>query len=128
MIDRSKYSHDDIVKFFGCSLYLSKKAAELSKDNFHIPEKKQTKRERLDVPKCEHFLHFLFSSGMIQDVAYGSKKLKFDSGEIKELPRAILTCKYSHAIATYMNVCEQAGYEPISESSLWRILNQIKPS
>ena len=50
---------------------------------------------------------------MIQEVAFGTRKLKFDSGEVKEPPRAILTCKYSHAIRVAILTCEKSGYEQV---------------
>lgn len=125
LVDKRKYTHDYICQLFGCSRYLVKKAVALS-ETWHIPEKEKITRERLDVSKCEHFIQFVFSSGMIQDVAYGSRK--FDSGDVQDIPRAILTCKYSHAIGTYLDICEKTDFKPVSEASLWRILRELKPS
>ena len=66
---------------------------------------------------------------MTRDVAYGTRKLKLDSGGISKIPQTILlTCKYSDAISTYMDISEKNGFEPVSEFSLWRILKEIKPS
>ena len=65
---------------------------------------------------------------MIQEIVFGTGKLKFDSAEVKEVPQAILTCKYSHAIAAYLKSCSESGYEALSKSSLWRILHELKPS
>ena len=65
---------------------------------------------------------------MIQEIVFGTRKLKFDSAEVKEVPQAILTCKYSHAIAAYLKSCSESGYEALSKSSLWRILHELKPS
>ena len=80
-----------------------KKAVSLSTEEWHGKEK--ITRSRLDINKCEHFLYHLFYNGMIQEVPFGTRKLKFDSGEIKEVSRAILTRKYSHAIAAYLESC-----------------------
>ena len=65
---------------------------------------------------------------MVQVVAFGTRKLKFDSGEGKEIPRAILICKYSHVIAAYLESSKESGYEALSKSSLWRILLELKSS
>ena len=51
--------------------------------------------------KTEHFLEFFFSRGLLQDVACGVNKTKFDSGEQQKVTNAILTMKYSHTIAFY---------------------------
>ena len=51
--------------------------------------------------KIEHFLEFLFSRSLLQDVAYGVNKIKFDLGEQQKVPNAILTMKYCHTIAFY---------------------------
>ena len=85
-------------------------------------------RSRLDINKCEHFLYHLYDNGMIQVVAFGTRKLKFDSVESKEVPRAILICKYSHLIAACLESCKESGYEALSKSSLWRILHELKSS
>ena len=76
----------------------------------------------------EHFLDFIFSSGMLKDVAYGVTKIKYDSGEEQKVTYAILTTKFSHAIAFYIESCKIADLSPLSESSLWKILHVIKPS
>ena len=48
--------------------------------------------------KIEHFLEFLFSRSLLQDVAYGVNKIKFDLGEQQKVPNAILTMKYCHTL------------------------------
>lgn len=69
-----------------------------------------------------------FDNRMIQEVAFGTRKLKFDRGEAKEVLWANLSCKYSHAIAAYIESCKVNGYEALRKSSLWRILHEVKPS
>ena len=44
----------------------------------------------------------------MQDVAYGTTKLKYGSGETKTLPHAILTATYSHVIASYNQRCSES--------------------
>ena len=79
--------------------------------------------------KIEHFLEFLFSRGLLQDVAYGVNKIKFDSGEQQKVANAILTMKYCQLIAFYKEICQEINYSPMSDTSLWRVLpNGINPS
>ena len=33
--------------------------------------------------KCDHFLKFYFSNGLLQDVACGTTKLKYTTGKLK---------------------------------------------
>ena len=53
---------------------------------------------------------------MIQEVAFETRKLKFDSGEVKEVTRAILTCKYNHTIPAYLKSSKKVGMRHYSES------------
>ena len=78
--------------------------------------------------KIEHFLEFLFSGGLLQDVAYGVNKIKFDSGEQQKVTNAILTMKYSYTITFYREICQEINYSPMSDTSLWRVLHGINPS
>ena len=129
LIDHDKYSHQLIKSVFACSEHILKKSIIMSKQPaFQIPTKTTFKRNKLNVAKCEHFIDYMFANGFIQDTAFGSRKLKFDSGEVQEIPRAILTCKFSHLIGSYLDACERTDFEPVSPSTLWRILRNIKPS
>ena len=93
-----------------------------------IPVEKEITRNQLDQKKAEHFLDFIFNSNLLQDVAYGVTKIKFDLNDVYKISRAVLTAKMSHTIAFYNEVCRSENYSPLSESSLWRILHAVKPS
>ena len=69
---------------------------------------------------------------MIQDLAYGTTIIKYDSGERQMLPYAVITAMRSHVIQEYKHYCQehlllQKG-QYLSDSCLWRILKNIKPS
>ena len=93
MIDHKKYTIDFIASIFNCSKYLVKKACKWKQHSVGIefPTKNKIKRNKLDIQKCEHFLDYLFTSGLTQDVAYSITKLEFDSGGTKTIPHAVLT-------------------------------------
>ena len=40
----------------------------------------------------------------------------------------MLATKYSHTISFYLEACKNSDYNPLSKSSLWRILALLKPS
>ena len=89
--------------------------------------KKNFSRCRMDMRKVEHFIDFIFSNGLLQDVAYNVTKLKYDSGDKETIPHMILKSKYSHIIAFYQQCCFESSHTPLSESTLWKILHAKKP-
>ena len=130
MLDHSNLTKQRIMEIFNCSKYRIDLARHFhaSSKGLVIPEKGIISRNRLDLNKCEHFLEWIFMSGLLQDVAYGVSSVKYDSGEVQKVANAILTTKYSHTIAFYKEICRESQYTPLSDSSLWRILHAIKPS
>ena len=130
LVDHSRHTKDRIQEYFGCSKYqvdMARKLRSIQK-GLTIPERKPIRRNKLNTYKMEHFIEFLFASGLLQDVAYGVTKIKFDSGTVQTIPHAILTSKYSHTVAFYLQMCNDVGFQPLSGSTLIRILNVLKPS
>ena len=68
----------------------------------------------------------------MQDVAYGTMVIKFDSGEKQVRPHAVLTAMRSHLVQDYKQHCKEnlslSKGEFLSDSTLWKILRNIKPS
>ena len=79
-------------------------------------------RVRLDATKTDHFLRFISSAFLLQNVSYGTKSLKLDSGEKFLIPAAIRTLIPSRIIKQYRSYCESVAFEPYSERTLFRIL------
>ena len=50
---------------------------------------------------------------MLQDVAYGVTKIKYDPGEEQKIAHAILTSKFSHVTAFYIESCEITDFLPL---------------
>ena len=119
LIDFSKYSHKFLMEVFCCSKYKIDKAKMLANKSkgLTLPRKGSFMNNKLNTTKVEHFLDFFFDSGLLQDVAYVINKLKYDSGNIQILPKAILTCKYSQLIDFYQHFCKESDYQPLSEST-----------
>ena len=123
LVGHQKYTKDDIMKTFNCSRYMVDKAQKLWSEcvGLAIPEKtKQSRINRLPIAKVEYFLDFLFSSNLMQDVAYGVNKINFDSGDEQKVANSILTMKYSYTTAYYRQFFSDTSFEPISESTLWK--------
>ena len=86
-------------------------------------------RKRLNVDAARQFLEFLFTSGLISDIGYGTKTLIYSNGQKQLLQKSILTIAKSHTIIAYKDYCTSMDVDSkISDSSLWNILNEIKPS
>ena len=85
-------------------------------------------RQKIDHKKAEHFLDYLFESDALQDVAYRTTTLKYDSGVKQSVSHAVLTALKSHVIQDYFAYCSDVGCEPLSRTTLWNILSAIKPS
>ena len=50
----------------------------------------------MNMDKVEHSLGFVFESGLLQNVAYGTRYTKFDSGFNLKVANALLTTKSIH--------------------------------
>ena len=125
-----QYSKFNIMNYFECSKRKVDNARKLHSltEGIHIPGNKKHTQSKLDLRKCDHFLDFVFHNGLIQDVAYGTTNLTYSSGDTQTIPHAVITARYKHIIAYYPQFCEDNNYESLSESSLYRILKELKPS
>ena len=81
------------------------------------------KRTHLDPVKTNHFVNFIASANFIQDVAYGTKELKLDSGEKITIPNVIRTMVPSRIIKQYISYCQETEFKPASERTLYRIID-----
>jgi hypothetical protein len=125
------YSKEELMKKFGCSKYMvdtARKYVDLYGPMNHDKPQHDIVRSRLDMEKVEHFLDFICSSGMLQDVAVGTSNLKPDCGEEITVARAVRTNLRSHVIQLYVDYCKGQDYKPISERKLFEILDLTKAS
>ena len=80
-------------------------------------------RARIENERVDHFLDYISRSELLQDVAFGSKTLKLDSGERVIIPAVVRTLIPSRIIHQYICHCKQEQFQPVSERSLYRILD-----
>ena len=85
-------------------------------------------RTRIDPAKVDHFLDFIARPDILQDVAFGTKKLKLDSGEHIIIPAVIRTLIPSRVIEQYAAYCKQESFKPAGDRSLSRILDVCSAS
>ena len=79
-------------------------------------------RTKIDPVKVDHFINFISRPEFVQDVAFGTKTMKLDSGERIIIPAVIRTLIPSRIISQYMEYCREEGFLPASERSLYRMI------
>lgn len=85
-------------------------------------------RTRLDPPKVDHFLDFVSRPEFLQDVAFGTKTMKMDSGKHITIPAVVRTLIPTRIIEQYFSYCKQQQFEPAGERSLYRVLEVCSAS
>lgn len=88
-----------------------------------VPVSEKKHRVRLDMKKVDHFVEFANRPHFYQDVAYGNKILKLDSGEKIQMPNVVRTVARSTMINQYFEFCKEEQFEPLSRSTLFKILD-----
>lgn len=76
----------------------------------------------LDMVKVDHFVDFVNRPYFHQDVAFGMRKLKLESGETIEMPNVVRTVTRSTIVAQYLQFCKDENFKSLSRSTLFRIL------
>ena len=85
-------------------------------------EKRSQHRVRMDKTKLDHFLEFTSRPYYYQDVAFGSRSVTLESGEELVMPNVVRTVARCTIINQYLEYCEETSFQPISRSSMWRVL------
>ena len=127
---KEHYTKEKIMEVFRCTKYQidkSRQMADLYGPASSAPHTTHS-RQKIDQKKTEHFLDYLFESGALQDVAYGTTTLKYDSGDKQSVSHAVLTALKGHVIQNYFAYCSDVGCKLLSRTTLWNILSAIKPS
>ena len=78
--------------------------------------------------KVEHFLTFITSTHIIQDLPFGEKTLKLSSGEQLKIPNVVRSLIPEQIMRQYQGYCRDVEFDPASRSTLLRILNVCSAS
>ena len=78
--------------------------------------------------KVDHFVEFINRPYFYQDVSYGTKFLKLDSGETIEMQKVVRTVTRSTMISQYIQFCQEEKFEPLSCTTLLKILEVRRAS
>ena len=82
----------------------------------------EKKRMRIEPVKLEHFVSFITSPHVIQDVLFGEKLLNLSTGEIIKTPNVIRTMIPERIVQQYQQYCCETDFEPMSKRTLQRVL------
>lgn len=69
----------------------------------------------------------MFTTGLLQEVAYGTTSLKLDSGEKITVSNTILNGIYEHAVKQYIIHCNEVNFDPLGRTTLLKMLHKMKP-
>ena len=72
--------------------------------------------------KVDHFIDFTNRPYYHQHVAFGTRRLKLESGETIEMPNIIRKVTKCTMVVQYLQFCKEEEFEPLSRSTLFRIL------
>ena len=78
--------------------------------------------------KLDHFLSFITSTHIIQDLPFGENTLRLSSREELKIPSVVRSQIPQHIVQQYQGYCEDVGFVPMSRSTLLRVLNVCSAS
>ena len=83
---------------------------------------------RVSVEKLDHFFTFITSGQVIQDLPFGEKTLKLSDNTKITIPNVVCTLIPEQLVQQYHSYCQETGFEPMSRSSLCRVLKVCSAS
>jgi len=89
-----------------------------------------TKNTRMYVSneKLDRFLTFITSGEVIQDLPFGEKTLKLSNSTKITVPNVVRTLIPEQVVQQYTTYCQETGFQPMSRSSLCRVLKVCSAS
>jgi hypothetical protein len=80
-------------------------------------------RMRFSTSQVEHFVEFITSSHIVQDLPFGEKTITLSTRETIKVPNVIRIMIPERITTQYINYCKESRFEPLNRSTLLRILN-----
>ncbi|KAL9967966.1 hypothetical protein ACROYT_G026285 [Oculina patagonica] len=90
--------------------------------------KEQIFRCRLDMEKVKDFVYFISRSTFLQDVAFGTKTLKLQSGESIPIPALVRTMTATKIVHLYQEECKAENKIPLKERTCFRLIEVCSAS
>ena len=86
-----------------------------------VPQQPTT-RIRVDLRQLDHFLGFITSPHLVQDLPFGQKHLKLSSGEVIQVPNVIRMMIPERVVQQYTQYCLKINFRPFSGTTMRRVL------
>lgn len=80
-------------------------------------------RQRLDPSKIDYFINWIIDSNLLINVPWGHSNLKLNSGVVIPIPRQVLQAQHSQIVYLYKQHCDDVGISPMSNRTVYSILN-----
>lgn len=80
-------------------------------------------RMRVNPSQLDHFLSFITSPHVIQDLPFGQRYLHLSNGKVLETPNVIRSMIPQRIITQYQQYCLETNAKPFSVSTMQRILS-----
>ena len=81
----------------------------------------------LSTDKVEHFISFINSPHIIQDLLFGERIIKLSTKEIIKVPNVIRVVVPERIVRQYQAYCQASDFNPMSRSTLLRVLVCVWP-
>ena len=88
----------------------------------------ESPRLRIDANQLDHFVVFIRSPHLVQDLLFGEKHLQLSSGKIIMVPNIIRTMISGGIVMQYRQYCSATNFKPFSRSTMLRILTECSAS
>ena len=92
-----------------------------------VPTNAQTK-SFIPEAKLAHFLDFITSSHVIQDLPFGAKTITLSTNEVVQVPNVVRNMIPERIVCQYQKYSAEHDFTPMSRSTLLRILHVCSAS
>lgn len=89
---------------------------------------KLSPRMCVSLDQLDHFLTFITSPHVVQDLPFGERNLVLSSGEVVKTPNVIRMMIKQRTITQYLQYCKENNFTPFSSSTMYRILTSCSAS
>ena len=80
-------------------------------------------RLRIELTQLDHFLDYITSPHVTQDLPFGQRYLRLSSVQVLETPNVIRTMIPSRLVRQYQAFCDETGFKPFGAATMLRILS-----
>ena len=87
-----------------------------------------TPRIRVSIAQMDHFIAFITSPYIIQELPFGERTVMLSTKETIKVPNVIRMIIPERIVIQYMTYCQESGFTPLSRATILRILSKCAAS